>query len=120
MLKAEDDIQTKLKEFSEGYPHAEFDENLSCRRELIAEDAALLATMEWVQQNKSLKQLLTTDADEEGVFQIIKVPAGQYTLVARGKAGANDAFWNSEITVKPGSAISVKLSAPEKSCLASP
>jgi len=99
---------------------ADVDENLECRGEMVAHDKAMLSTMEWVQQNKRLKQLLTADADEDGIFRITRVPAGHYTLVARGHAGTNDAFWSSEITVKSGSAISVKLSAPEKSCLVSP
>jgi len=102
------------------HPEAEGDENLECRREMVGYDEAMVSTMEWVQQNKKSKQLLTTDADEEGAFRITKVPAGAYTLVARGQAGANDALWSSEITLKPGSAMTAKLSAPGKSCLVSP
>jgi len=74
------------------HPEAEVDENLECRSEMVGYDEAMLSTMEWVQQNKKLKQLLTTDADEEGAFQITNAPAGAYTLVARGQAGANDAL----------------------------
>jgi hypothetical protein len=110
----EDNLET-MKE----HPGAEVDENLECRREMVARDEAMLSTMEWVQRNKKLKQLLTTDADEDGVFRITRVPTGHYTLVARGQAGASNAFWSSEMTVKSGSATSVKLSAPEKSCLVS-
>jgi len=98
---------------------ADVDENLECRREMVAHDEAILSTMKWAKQNKKLKQLLTTDANEDGIFHITRVPAGHYALVARGHAGANDAFWSSEITFKPGSSIEVKLSAPEKSCLVS-
>lgn len=106
-------------EAMKNHPGVEVDENLSCRREMITHDEAMLATMKWVQQKKKLKQLLATDADEDGIFHIARVPAGHYALVARGQAGANDAFWSSEITLKPGSSIEVKLSAPEKSCLVS-
>lgn len=95
-------------------------EQLVCRSELMAYTEALLATADWVQQNKKSRQFLTTDADEDGLFRIARVQAGIYTLVARGRAGANDAVWKSELTLKPGDAISVKLSAPEKSCLVSP
>lgn len=111
----EDELETMRN-----HPGVEVDENLSCRREMVTHDEAMLSTMKWVQENKKLKQLLATDADEDGIFYITRVPAGRYTLVARGQAGANDAFWSSEITLKPGGSISVKLSAPEKSCLLSP
>ena len=107
-------------ETMKNHPGFEVDENLSCRSEMITHDEAMLSTMKWVQQNKKLKQLLTTEADEDGIFHITRVPAGHYALVARGRAGASDAFWSSEITLKAGSTITVKLSAPEKSCIASP
>jgi len=119
VIKAENDGLEAMKDHH-SVAEVDVDENLECRREMVAHDEAMLSTMKWVQQNKKLKQLLTTDADEDGIFHITRVPAGHYTLIARGQAGASDAFWSSEITLKAGSTITVKLSAPEKSCIASP
>jgi hypothetical protein len=115
-IKALTEIRTMRKEFAQKYPEAEFDENLSCRRELEARVEAVKETIDWVQQEKKFKQSLSTDADEEGLFQITKVPAGNYSLIALGQAGANDAFWSGEATVKSGSVVSVKLPSPVESC----
>jgi len=54
--------------------------------------------------------------DEEGNFSIGKIRSGVYNLVARGKAGINDAYWLQEITVKPGAKTEVKVISVEASC----
>jgi hypothetical protein len=119
-VKALTEVTAMKREFAQKYPEAEFDNNQACLRELQARDEAMRDTIDWVQQNKKLKQFLVTDADEEGLFQIAKVPVGNYSLVARGRAGTYDAEWSTEVSVKPGSTESVKLSAPAKSCATSP
>lgn len=93
------------------------DENLECRASLLDTDRTLLDVTQWALDNKKAKQVLTTDGDEEGRFTITKVPIGHYRIVARGQAGASDAYWELWITVKPGTASSVKLMKPGKSCI---
>jgi hypothetical protein len=93
------------------------DENLECRESLLDTDRTLLDVAQWALDNKKAKQVLTIAGDEEGRFSITKVPIGHYRIVARGQAGANDAYWELWITVKLDTATSVKLMKPGKSCL---
>jgi hypothetical protein len=91
---------------------------LKCRRELLTEDAALIETLEWGESAKRPGQILTADADEEGNFKVASVRPGRYILVARGRAGFNDALWvNNSLTVEPGTEVTVKLASPQKTCL---
>ncbi len=92
-------------------------EDLECRESLLDTDKSLVDTTQWALDNKKGKQVLTTDGDEEGHFKMARVSAGHYRLVARGQAGANDAYWESSIVVKAGVATTVKLTSPGKSCL---
>jgi hypothetical protein len=94
------------------------DEGLECRRSLLDIDQNLLDTQQWALDNKKIKQVLTAQGDEEGYFKITRVPAGNYRIVARGHAGANDAFWESLfVVVKSETSTSLKLIKPGKSCL---
>lgn len=93
------------------------DEDLHCREGLLDTDKTLADTAQWALDNKRAKQVLTTDGDEDGHFRIARVPVGRYRLVARGQAGANDAYWESSIVVKAGVVTSTKLTSPGKSCL---
>ncbi len=92
-------------------------EDLECRESLLDKDQSLVDTAQWALDNKKAKQALTTEGDEEGHFKVAKVPVGHYRLVARGQAGANDAYWESFIVVKAGMVTSAKLTSPGKSCL---
>jgi hypothetical protein len=95
---------------------AEHDE--SCHRGLLVFAEAVSYALKWSQENGRPKEFMSVDTDEEGLFQINRVPAGIYFLVARGRAGASDAVWTLDnISVKPGTGVSVKLSSPEESCL---
>jgi len=93
------------------------DEDLQCRESLLDTDQSLVDTAQWALDNKKAKQVLMAEGDEEGHFKVSKVPVGHYRLVARGQAGANDAYWESFIVVKAGMATSAKLTSPGKSCL---
>ncbi len=93
------------------------DEDLQCRQDLLDTDKSLADTVQWAINNKKTKQVFMIDGDEDGYFKIPKVPIGDYRIVARGQAGANDAYWESFITVKAGMATSLKLTSPGKSCL---
>lgn len=95
------------------------DKDFSCRRGLLVFAEAVSYALQWTDENGRPKEFMGVDTDEEGSFQITGVPSGYYFLVARGRAGANDAVWTLDhILVKPGARVSVKLSSPEESCLA--
>lgn len=93
------------------------DEELKCRESLLDTDQSLVDTAQWALDNKKARQVLMTDGDEEGYFKVAKVPVGHYRVVARGQAGANDAYWESFIVVKTGMTTSTKLTSPGRSCL---
>jgi hypothetical protein len=100
-------------------------DSLRCSKDLGAVDDAILATWQWCIDQKKMNQIPMADADEEGNFRITGVRPGVYDVIARGRAGFNDAFWDiggldsglQHITVAAGTEITLKLSSPEKSCL---
>ena len=90
--------------------------SVRCRSDLLNADKAALATVDWAREHKLTAHALILDADEEGNFSMGKITPGVYELVARGRAGVNDAYWLQEITVKPGEKTEVKVSSVEVSC----
>ena len=107
-------LTAELKASSGGY-----DENLECQKELLGTAQAVSSASEWSQQHTTRKEFFSVDADEEGMFRVTGVPSGAYFLVARGSAGGSDAVWTADLfTVKAGESIQLKLSSPEKTCLA--
>lgn len=87
-----------------------------CRSDLLNADKATRATLEWAQEHKLMAYVTALDADEEGNFSVGKIRSGVYNLIARGKAGINDAYWLQEITVRPGEKTEVKVISVEASC----
>jgi hypothetical protein len=90
-----------------------------CRKVLIVADDAILAALDWTKEKKKYSELKSTEADEEGAFRISGVAPGFHMLAIRGRAGANDAYWQADVVVVPGRDVSLKLGSPEKSCIAS-
>ncbi len=97
-----------------------------CNLELRAFDAAVTATLQWSLDRKRTDQVLVGSADEEGNFRMIGVRPGVYDVIARGRAGFNEAFWDThdiesasqdDITVAAGMETAIRLASPAKSCL---
>lgn len=92
-----------------------------CRQHLLAYAQALSATIDWASENNKPWQILSTDADEDGAFKIAVPRPGKYEVVATGRAGFNDAVWETdfktEIHVEPGMTTEIKLSSPKEACL---
>jgi hypothetical protein len=88
-----------------------------CKGILATVDTAILLTLQWAKEQEKSSQLDFADADEEGRFRIDGVTPGTYVIVARGRAGASDAYWEEEITIKPSTTLSVKLAQPSEVCL---
>jgi hypothetical protein len=131
-------------------------ESVDCRNDLLMIIRSVQAAAKWAEKGNVTFGLLSTKTDEEGQFQMPeveldrdtanplldsdgkKVPGKEweYTLVAKGRAGANDAYWETEIIIiqlngktqwrvgagefVPGRDVHIKLSSPEKSCLVIP
>jgi Polysaccharide lyase family 4, domain II len=89
----------------------------NCLRGLLSYEKAVFETLNWGMEQNKTNQFWSSDADEEGNFKITDVRPGEYVVVARGRAGFNDAFWQKDITVKSGMETAFKLSKPEKACL---
>lgn len=92
-------------------------EKLTCKSELLAVDKAMIATLEWSQAKPLEGQVLFADTDEEGNFVFPKVRTGKYNVIARGRAGINDAYWKQDVWVQPGEAVTVKVASVESSCV---
>jgi len=88
-----------------------------CKGILARVDTAILLTVQWAREQEKSSQLDFADADEEGRFRIDGVTPGTYVIVARGRAGANDAYWKETIVIKPNTTLSVKLAQPSEACL---
>ena len=100
---------------SEDYMHQH-----QCVRTLRFTREALRRTLAWAEAHHKMSQVLATEADEEGNFELAVRRPGLYHIFASGRAGFNDAFWGgmtSSITVEAGLAYTVKLSRPETACL---
>ena|ERR1039458_2241530 len=97
-------------------------ESMACLESLHTYTKALSETLDWLTANpRKLWQMLTVDADENGVFKIAVPHPGAYIIIARGQAGFNDAVWEADLAdpviVNSGAATTVKLSSPAESCL---
>jgi hypothetical protein len=93
------------------------DELAECRSMLLAYDKATLEILTWAREASQTAQIVLEEADEEGRFTLSALP-GSYLLVVRGRAGFNDASWQTNVTVEGGKETTVKLGSPEQSCLA--
>ena len=75
---------------------------------------------EWVVTNHKESQLIMTQTDEEGTFSV-RVSPGIYEVYVRGRAGFNEALWDTEVgfdtRVQPGARVVLKLAKPRVSCL---
>jgi len=92
-------------------------DSVDCLKGLAAYRDAVVGTLTWGKEHPTkIGQILYADADEEGNFKIPAQP-GMYLLFASGRAGFNEAFWEAEITVEPGTETTVKLASPKEACL---
>jgi hypothetical protein len=66
---------------------------------------------------KAGKRVRTTLTDEEGRFNVTGLPAGGYWIAAFGRAGANEATWDTSAKVYAASDTVVKMGSPDTSCV---
>jgi hypothetical protein len=113
--------EESLRSTKAGLPTQSRSEVSECLEDLQTYDLAVMGTLKWGEENQKESDIWITNADEEGVFKITDVPHGTYILLARGRAGFNEAFWKvgvGNLAVESGMETTVKLSDPEKACLA--
>jgi hypothetical protein len=74
--------------------------------------------LKWADSQKKTSQIVINQADEEGNFKLTVMESGPYILLASGHAGFDDARWVKHFSIQPGAEASLKLSVPEKACVA--
>jgi hypothetical protein len=120
LAKETEEIYNKMRRgeiSAEAVEHRRLSDSVDCLKGLAAYGNAVVGTLTWGKENPTkIGQILYADADEEGTFKIPAQP-GMYLLYASGRAGFNEAFWEAEITVEPGTETTVKLASPKKACL---
>jgi hypothetical protein len=94
-----------------------WNDSTMCRQELLTYEKAVSEALKWVNDQDKASQVVFDNADEEGNFKIAVPHPGIYTLLVRGRAGFNEAFWQDDVKVNSGVETTIKLSAPTKSCL---
>jgi len=106
-------------EKKKGYPRSEEQvEGSRCRQQLLLYAKAIIAVREWGIEQHKAGQILSIDADEEGNFKIQVPYPGTYGLIARGRAGFNEAFWTMDnFLVEQGTETVVKVGSVEEACL---
>ena len=119
-----DNYNKVMEEFLKVFASPEgmaWSDKLACLKHLQNYQDALSQTRDWASAKHKGWQILITETDENGVFRIAVPHPGEYSILASGRAGFNDAFWVVDapgIIVNPGATTTVKLSSPAKSCLA--
>lgn len=95
----------------------EVDEERACQEKLQEIDGSILETLEWVQENNKANRIASVDTDEEGNFRLSKLGFGKYRLLARGRVGAYDAYWEEEIWIENRTPVTAKMGKVDTACL---
>jgi hypothetical protein len=78
----------------------------------------IFQTLQEASSTHKESQAIVADADEYGMFHVVVSHPGKYVILAVGRAGVNDAFWESDdIVVNAGATTTVKLSSPVEACV---
>jgi hypothetical protein len=98
-------------------------EKSTCLKSLTIYSSTLVKVLEWVEANAKFKQVTIAQTDESGNFSVALAP-GEYIVTVRGRAGYNEAVWDTSPlnnpVVKAGGRTQIKLSSPDKSCVSIP
>jgi hypothetical protein len=145
-------LDKKIEEMKSGSATSGSEES-QCLKELLITTDSVQAAAKWAEKTRQYLQFVGTQADEDGAFQIsgivLNSSTGQslrtlnpetkldglvwnYTIVVRGRAGANEAYWEADVMflevngkiswrvdtgeLQTGRDASIKFVSPEKSC----
>lgn len=93
-------------------------ESEMCRSRLVMYQAVISQTLQEASAIHKESQAIVADADEYGMFHVAVSHPGKYFMLAVGRAGVNDAFWEADdIVVNAGAITTVKLSSPKEACV---
>ena len=95
---------------------AEIRRKLTCANsfEEIAQKVVDLAKQDVLTKQDTL---ISAKTDEEGLFNVVGLKLGAYTVVAQGKAGANSAVWMEDVVVlENGKNSPLKMHSPVLAC----
>jgi len=116
-MGAHNDLQEQYIKELEVNP--QWSEKMACMKDLATFRPAIIKTMDWAEAKNKPSQILKVQSDEEGNFSA-SLPPGKYHVLVRGRAGFNEALWNSGleyVDIHPASHTEIKLSSPDKSCV---
>jgi hypothetical protein len=116
-MRAHNDAQEEYLKELEANP--QWAEKRTCMESLATFRPAMSKAIDWAQANGKQSQIVKTESDEEGNFSAA-LPSGKYSVYVRGRAGFNEALWDTgvgNIDIRPGSHTEIKLSSPHESCV---
>ena len=97
----------------------QWSEGETCMHDLATFRPSMIKALEWVEDHKKQNQLVKTQTDEDGNFSA-SLPVGKYHVYVRGRAGFNEALWDTEleyVAIQPGAHVVLKLPSPSTFCL---
>jgi len=98
-------------------------QKMICLKQLYMFQPVLLKVLDWAEANKKMSQITILKTDEDGNFTTTLAP-GAYTIAIRGRAGFDEALWESgplnDISVSPNHNLDLKFSSPSQSCPSEP
>ena len=100
--------------FEEGLPQ---DAELSCEAKIEVYDRALQSALKAARDQDANDAYYVLQADEEGKFHLKNIEPGEYEILVRGRAGANDAYWCKSLRIEAGKVAQIKLGEPVEACL---
>ncbi len=105
-----------LEQFNANY---QWTEKEACMKDLATFHPSMIKALAWAEDHKKQNQFVTTQTDEDGNFSA-SLPVGRYEVYVRGRAGFNEALWDTEldyVAIQPGAHVVLKLPSPSTSCL---
>ena len=107
----------RIAKYSEGLEISEeYAQRVSCRHDLLVVDKAIFATMDWANREGRKGLVRSTETDEDGHFRLGGIRSGKYDIIVRGQAGSNDVYWEQDVWIQPGEAVTVKVSSVKNAC----
>lgn len=86
-----------------------------CKASLAGVDLALIHTKKIATEERR-RSFPEAQTDEQGRFRATGLAPGPYLIIVRGQAGAEDAYWLSNVSAEAGKTSAVKLLSPLQAC----
>jgi hypothetical protein len=88
----------------------------TCKLEMNAHDIAIQSAIKAAMDQGATDAFYLLQADEEGKLQSNDIEPGAYAMLVRGRAGANDAYWEEAVKIDAGKTTQIKAAEPLLAC----